>query len=390
MDNYSYQEIDESTLEQSLLDECYDFDFEADASGITGEPVEIYSTTNLPTRGLSGPGFAKASDVVHRTFGTLYTTPYTSASGHYYPGRYYTVPGRQIRRVIIHHMANGASNITCETLNRVALNRTGSWTYTVMSDGEIVQWLPESVAPWTTSSYAADKDAITIEVENCGGASAGWPISAKAMASLCLLLADIALRYPETIGRYYFDGTKDGSNIHRHEWYASTDCPGKWIKDHTAEIIKAANSLIDQAHADDVPVDFSGVRQIGDSWYLYLDGKRQTEPGEYPAGEDWYHVGKDGHAAVNKDVLIPYTYAGEDPQEEKWVHYDEDGKMVKGWRVDADGQIYAHETITGKMVKGVVDGFLQLAGVGMLPVVLDFDRTTGKLKTVNAVPKEEA
>jgi hypothetical protein len=391
MDTLTYQEIDDAELEQSLLDECYGFDFEADASGITGEPVEIYSAANLPTRGLSGPGFAKASDVVHRTFGTLYTTPYTSASGHYYPGRYYTVPGRQIRRVIIHQIANGDSNITCETLNAVALRRTGSWTYTVMSDGEIVQWLPESVAPWTTSSYAADKDAITIEVENCGGASAGWPISGKAMASLCLLLADIALRYPDTIGRYYFDGTKDGSNVHRHEWYANTDCPGRYIKEHTAEIIKAANSLIDQAHADDVPVDFSGVRKIGDSWYLYLDGKRQSKPGEYcDSSGNWYHVGQDGKAAVSKDVRLPYTFAGEDPEQEKWCRYDENGHMVKGWDVDQDGQIYLFDRITGKMAKGTVDGYLQATEAGMLPVVLDFDRTTGKLRTVNAAPKEEA
>lgn len=365
------------------------FDASADEAGICGEVTEIYSAANMQTRGLSGAGFAKASDVVHRTFGTLYTTPYTSAAGNYYPGRYYTIPGRKIKKVIVHHMANGGSNITVETLNRVALNRTGSWTYTVMSDGEIVQWLPESVGPWTTSKYEADCDAITIEVENCGGAAVGWPISAKATNALAILLADIALRYPDTIGHYRFDGTKAGSNLHRHEWYASTDCPGKWIKDHTADIIHAANQLIETAKADAVPADYTGIKIIGTHAYLYDGGQRISDAGEYYVAGGWYHVGKDGYAAVNKDVLIPYTYSGEDPQVEKWVHYGPDGRMVKGWRVDDDGQIYLFDEITGAMTKGTVDGFLQTAAGGMLPVVLDFDRVTGRLKTVNAAPTEE-
>lgn len=103
-----------------------------------------------------------------------------------------------------------------------------SASYLIYSDGSIIGQVPETHRPWTSGGWEADKDAITIEIQNSGGQVNGndndpssWPISAKAWASLILLHADIA--------QYY--GWKDllAPRIRGHREFQATACPGGYV-----------------------------------------------------------------------------------------------------------------------------------------------------------------
>lgn len=301
------------------------------------------------------------SPVAHRYFGDLYTTPYTSANGNRYPGRYYSrIASRPVSKVIVHHMANGASNITCETLLKVAKKRTGSWTYTVMTDGEIVQWLPESVAPWTTSSYDADIDAITIEVENCKGAPS-WEISAKAYRSLVRLLSDICNRNPGLSNGLRFDGTKKGSNIHFHEWYANTNCPGQYIKG-----LVQSGSLIDDVNDALAETRMQG-KVVEVNMPVYTEETVSPEHGEHRDENGMYFIEKNGNRAVSKWAYVR--------DQDAWKYYGDNGyALVNRFAVLPDGEglkVCLFDT-SGKAMKGLHD----------VVRMMDFDEDTAALKGV--------
>ncbi len=86
--------------------------------------------------------------------------------------------------------------------------------------------------------------------------------------------------------------------------------------------------------------------------FLYKKGKKITTPGEHFV-DGWKYVHKDGTAAVECDVYIPYVYQGETPgsTEGKWVRYNYNGDMVYGPHV-VDGKLYFFDKITGAMYKG--------------------------------------
>ena len=277
-------------------------------------------------------------------YGDLLTYPYTSPAGNYYPGRYYNRNGKKVNRVIVHHFANGSTNMTRQTLLKVFKNRTGSVTYAVFSDGEIVQFLPESVAPWTTSSYNADITAITIEVEDITG-DPSWKISDAAYRSLVKLIADICDRY-DGIGKLRFDGTKTGSNLHMHKWYSSTSCPGPYLEKliTSGKLVEDVNEAVEALKMNGTIKSPQSDKVVSETFKTVNEndhGEHQTESG------DRYFIESDGTQSKSKFAYVR--------NQDAWKYFGKDGLAKKGWWIlkDRTGtpRLYFFDE-TGKMLKG--------------------------------------
>lgn len=256
--------------------------------------------------------------------------------------------GNEIDRVVVHHFAG---HLDPDTLLRVFKSRTGSCTYAIFRDGSIGYYTDEKYRPWTTSSWEIDKRAITIEVEN-DKLAPEWTISEASMQTLIKLLADICKRYPK-IGRLRYNGTKDGSNLHKHCWYANTNCPGPYLERRWVDIVNAVNKYLGEKN---------GVYKEGESYFLYKGGVKIETPGEYflpdkdaPNERKGYWVfveSDDAHSvAVSKWSYIR-NY-------DKWCYYDSEGHMIYGHPKNGfaiiDGNIYHFNKHTGAVDRGEVE-----------------------------------
>ena len=145
--------------------------------------------------------------------------------------------GNKVDKIVIHH---AASVISVEQLGQVFSSRNSSATYGIGSDGRVGQYVSEQYRPWTTSSWAIDKRAITIEVSNSetGGE---WPVSDKALQVLIELVADICRR--NGIKKCSYTGTKYGV-LQMHKWYANTACPGPYLGGKFNYISEEVNKLL--------------------------------------------------------------------------------------------------------------------------------------------------
>lgn len=147
--------------------------------------------------------------------------------------------------VTIHYMV---ADVTAETCAGWFANpgRQASANYCVGSDGSCVQCVAEKDRSWCSANYTNDCNTITIEVANKSG---GKP-TAKALDTLERLLIDIAKRHGIKEWKYTgnaadkFNYSK--SNMMRHDYFASTSCPGPWWKDNekafAARVNKAMNA----------------------------------------------------------------------------------------------------------------------------------------------------
>ena len=73
-----------------------------------------------------------------------------------------------------------------------------------------------------------------------------WAVSDAAFNSLVNLCADICKRYGFLLT---FTGGTDGT-LTRHNFYASTNCPGPYLEAKTAELVKRVNAIV---KGDDMP-----------------------------------------------------------------------------------------------------------------------------------------
>lgn len=138
--------------------------------------------------------------------------------------------------LIPHHNAGVASG---ENVAKYMNNTTRqlSATYIIGQNGEIFQTLDEKYEPYTTGNRSIDTKAITFEIVNSKGAPT-WEVSDEAFNALVELSIDICKRY--NIKELNYTGDKKG-NIHLHEWYANTNCPGPYLKGKMGEYAKRVN-----------------------------------------------------------------------------------------------------------------------------------------------------
>lgn len=152
-------------------------------------------------------------------------------------GNYSDRQGNGVSRIIIHHMAG---NLSLETLGKVMESRQSSATYGIDVNGNIGQYVDEAYRPWTSSSWEADKCAVTVEVANNTFAP-NWTISDASMKALIELCVDICKR--NGIAKLNYTGDKSG-NLHMHKWYASTACPGPYLESKFAYIAEEVNKRL--------------------------------------------------------------------------------------------------------------------------------------------------
>lgn len=143
---------------------------------------------------------------------------------------------RPVSVLIPHHNAGVASaeNIARYIKNT---NRQLSATYIIGGGGEIYQGLDESLEPYTTGDRGIDTRGITFEVANSTGAP-NWEVTDKAFDALVELSIDICKRHG--IKEVNYTGDKKG-NIHLHEWYQRTNCPGPYLKSKMPEYARRIN-----------------------------------------------------------------------------------------------------------------------------------------------------
>lgn len=132
---------------------------------------------------------------------------------HYTKGR----GGKKIEMVVIHH--NGGINSTKGVWD-IWQYREASAHYQVESNGTIGQLVWDRDTAWHAANPDINQRSIGIEVSNSGGASAGWPVSDKAVEETAHLVAAICRFYD--LGR-----PQSGKNVRYHREFAGTACPAQ-------------------------------------------------------------------------------------------------------------------------------------------------------------------
>ena len=181
--------------------------------------------------------------------------------------------GRRVERLIIHHTAGGTNegNIRLLSDSKRVANRSVSANYVLATTGQLVGIVPEEYRAWTSGSFAADGNSVTVETVNSGGAAKGWPVTSAQIEMLAQLAADLCRRY-----RW---GKLDRTRVRGHREFAQTSCPGPYLWPRLDQIIRRGNEILGQAPKASTPAKPSG-------W----DGK------SYP-GRDAFRLGQ-RHAAV--------------------------------------------------------------------------------------------
>lgn len=158
---------------------------------------------------------------------------YTALSPNHYNGR-----NHSIDKITIHHMAG---NLSVERCGSVFANSSAqaSSNYGIGTDGRVGLYVEENNAAWTSSNYANDNRAVTIEVANDGGA--GWSVSDTAYNKLIDLCVDICQR--NGIGALTWTGDANGT-LTVHRMFAATTCPGDYLYARMENIADAVNNRL--------------------------------------------------------------------------------------------------------------------------------------------------
>lgn len=156
-------------------------------------------------------------------------------SSNYTKGR----KGYKICKITPHHMSGVLSGSQCAKIFQNS-KRNASANYCIGVKGDIVCSVEEENRAWTSSSSWNDCQAITIEVSNSKN-SGNYPISNASWKSLIKLCVDICKRYKFKLK---YDGTKN-SSLTRHNMYANTDCPGKYLQSKFPELVKEVNKQLE-------------------------------------------------------------------------------------------------------------------------------------------------
>lgn len=150
-------------------------------------------------------------------------------------------PRVAIDGVTIHHMAGNLSVQTCGALFH---RKKGSSNYGI-NGKDIALYVEEKNGAWTSSNKANDMRMITIEVAN-DMLAPYWTISAESMNSLITLLVDICQR--NGIKKLVWSENKkdrinhkNGCNMTLHSDFASTACPGPFLRQCMSAIADTVN-----------------------------------------------------------------------------------------------------------------------------------------------------
>ena len=183
-------------------------------------------------------------------------SPLANASYPAYPGNYSGPEARtNITEVTVHHMAGVLSAEQCGAIFQRP-GRNGSSHYGIGLNGEIAWYVDENCVAWTNSNWPSNQRAVTIETSNCeiGG---DWKVSDASLNSLIKLVADIAKR--NGLGTLV-----PGKNLTWHSMYASTSCPGDYLRSKMQYIADEANKINNPTPTPAPTPTPSGDIKVGD------------------------------------------------------------------------------------------------------------------------------
>ena len=170
------------------------------------------------------------------TMSSLAQGAYIAHSNNYQKGR----NGQKICKFTPHIMAGILTGKQCAVNIFQKSNRYASANYCIGNDGDIVCNVYEEDRAYTSSSRSNDNQAITVEVSNCEYGR-DWKISDAAWNSLVKLAVDVCRRYNFKL---VYDGTPNGS-LTRHNMFANTSCPGKYLQSRFQELADTVNAQLD-------------------------------------------------------------------------------------------------------------------------------------------------
>ena len=95
-------------------------------------------------------------------------------------------------------------------------------------------------------------------------------ITEKSWNTLVKLCVDICKRYNFKL---VYDGTKNGS-LTRHNMFANTDCPGKYMQNRFPELVKVVNAQLESKPKEDTKKGYTGTFPVlGKKGYLSQGNK---------------------------------------------------------------------------------------------------------------------
>lgn len=166
-------------------------------------------------------------------------------SGNYQKGRA-GKDGKKYKvcKITPHQMSGKLTAKQCAVNIFQTKGRKASANYCIGYDGSLVCNVEEENRAYTSSSWWNDCQAITIEVSNSSNKTD--KITDKSWNTLVKLCVDICKRYGFKLK---YDETKNGS-LTRHNMFANTDCPGKYMQNRFTELVKTVNSKLEPAPSD--------------------------------------------------------------------------------------------------------------------------------------------
>ena len=173
-----------------------------------------------------------------------------------HPSNYTKGRNTKITDVTIHHMAGVLSAEACGNIFARA-GRNGSAHYGIGNSGEVGQYVDEGDTAWTNSNWPSNCRSVTIETSN-SATGGDWPVSDAAYNTLIKLVADIAKR--NGLGTLVA-----GQNLTWHSMFASTTCPGNYLRARVEEIARRANEINGGGPAPTPTPTPTGDFKVGDN-----------------------------------------------------------------------------------------------------------------------------
>lgn len=135
---------------------------------------------------------------------------------------------------IVGNCAGVLSAAQCGAIFQQA-GRNGSSHYGIGVNGEIAWYVDETCVAWTNSNWQSNQCSVTIECSN-SAVGGEWPVSDATLNSCIKLVADIAKR--NGLGHLV-----PGQNLTWHSMFASTSCPGDYLRARMQYIADEANKI---------------------------------------------------------------------------------------------------------------------------------------------------
>lgn len=146
-----------------------------------------------------------------------------------------------ITKITIHIACSQGS---CETLSDIIAScPSSSFNYGIATDGTVGSYVDERYRAWSTGD--AENDNVSVSIMVCNSSlGPSYPISGASYNALIKLCVDICRR--NFITELKYTGNKNTSNLTRHDWFASTTCPGPYLGSKFGEIANLVNQQLKQ------------------------------------------------------------------------------------------------------------------------------------------------